>query len=244
MKYGQQAYDFDKGTMIFIAPKQIQSVSKSEIFDVKNDCGDGYTLLFHPDFLYGHLLSAEIKQYSFFSYSVNEALHLSKQEEDSIIDIFYKIKKEYQHIDKHTQDIILSQIDLLLNYSNRFYERQFITRKAVNSDLLIRFEQEIENYFNHKETQQNGLPSVEYFANKLHLSSHYLSDMLRSVSGQSAKHHIQDKLIEKAKERLSTTQLSISEIAYELGFEYPQSFSKLFKQKTNQSPLEFRQSFN
>lgn len=244
MKYGQQYYDFDKGTMNFIAPKQVQSLSIPDIQQMNQECGQGYMLLFHPDFLYKHPLATAIKTCGFFSYAVNEALHLSEQEEKNVIEIFQKIAAEYQHIDRHTQDIILSQIDLLLNYSNRFYERQFITRKAVNHDLVARMEQLLTEYFEHEQTLKTGLPAVEYFAGKLNLSTHYLSDMLRSLTGQSAQQHIHDKQIEKAKEYLTLSSLSVAEIAYQLGFEYPQSFNKLFKKKTDMSPLEFRQSFN
>ena len=241
-KYGQKYYDYDKGVMTFLAPKQVMSLdpSQTEILAPAS----GYALLVHPDFLYKHPLAAKIKSYGFFSYAINEALHLSEKEEKDIEDIFLKIEQEYQHIDKHTQDIILSQIDLLLNYSNRFYERQFITRKAVNHDVLSRMEQLLDEYFDGQETLTNGLPTVEFIADKLNLSPHYLSDLLRSLTGQSAQQHIQEKLIGKAKEYLSVTNLSVAEVAYQLGFEYPQSFNKLFKRKTNVSPLEFRQTFN
>jgi len=241
-KYGQKYYDYDKGVMTFLAPKQVMSLdaSQTEILAPAS----GYALLVHPDFLYKHPLAAKIRSYGFFSYAINEALHLSEKEEKDIEDIFLKIEQEYQHIDKHTQDIILSQIDLLLNYSNRFYERQFITRKAVNHDVLSRMEQLLDEYFDGQETQTNGLPTVEFIADKLNLSPHYLSDLLRSLTGQSAQQHIQEKLIGKAKEYLSVTNLSVAEVAYQLGFEYPQSFNKLFKRKTNVSPLEFRQTFN
>ncbi|MDM1362646.1 helix-turn-helix domain-containing protein [Myroides marinus] len=244
VKYGQQYYDFDKGTMNFIAPKQIQSLEVDEVNEISQNCGLGYMLMIHPDFLYNHPLAIQIKNYGFFSYSLNEALHLSEKEEANIIEIFQKIEQEYQFIDRHTQDIILSQLDLLLNYSNRFYERQFITRKAVNSDLLSRTEQLLTDYFNKEEMTISGLPTVEFIANRLNLSPQYLSDMLRSLTGQGAKQHINDKLIDKAKEYLSNSKLSVAEIAYQLGFEYPQSFNKLFKKKTNMSPLEFRASFN
>lgn len=240
MKYGQQYYDFDKGTMSFTAPKQIQS---HDILPNERP-GTGYVLFFHPSFLGKHPLASNVKNYGFFSYAVNEALHLSDKEEKNIMDIFQKIEQEHQHIDRHTQDIILSQIDLLLNYCVRFYERQFITRKAVNNDLLAKMEQTIGEYFEDKESLENGPPTVEYFANKFNLSPHYLSDMLRSLTGQSAQQHIQEKLIEKAKEYLMVTNLSVAEIAYKLGFEYPQSFNKLFKKKTNLSPLEFRKIVN
>ncbi|MDM1044841.1 helix-turn-helix transcriptional regulator [Myroides sp. 1354] len=244
VKYGQQYYDFDKGTMNFLAPKQIQSLEVDEVNEISQNCGLGYMLMIHPDFLYNHPLGSQIKTYGFFSYSLNEALHLSEKEEGNIIEIFQKIEHEYQFIDRHTQDIILSQLDLLLNYSNRFYERQFITRKAVNNDLLSKTEQVLTDYFNGEEKLVQGVPTVEFLASQLHLSPSYLSDMLRSLTGQSAKQHIHNTLINKAKEYLSTTTLSVAEIAYLLGFEYPQSFNKLFKKKTDMSPLAFRANFN
>jgi AraC family transcriptional activator of pobA len=243
MKYGQHYYDFDKGTMIFTAPKQIISHDLIETNALKQ-LGTGYVLFFHPDFLGNHALATAIKNYGFFSYAVNEALHLSEKEEKNMIDIFKNIEQEHQHIDRHTQDIILSQLDLLFNYAIRFYERQFITRKAANNDLLTKMEQLLSEYFQQNEGLKNGLPTVEYFANKLNLSAHYLSDMLRLHTGQSAQQHIQEKLIEKAKEYLSASNLTVAEIAYQLGFEYPQSFNRLFKKKTNVSPLAFRQTFN
>jgi AraC family transcriptional activator of pobA len=239
-KYGQGYYDYDKGVMTFIAPKQVMSLDESQT-DILST-GSGYALFIHPDFLYQHPLAATIKNYGFFSYAINEALHLSEKEEKDVEDIFLKIEQEYQHIDKHTQDIILAQVDLLLNYSNRFYERQFITRSPVNHDVLTKVEKLLTAYFDN--TQVGGLPTVEYLAGQLNLSPHYLSDLLRSLTGQSAQQHIQEKLIEKAKEYLSITKLSVAEIAYQLGFEHPQSFNKLFKRKTDLSPLEFRQSFN
>lgn len=198
----------------------------------------------HPDFLAKSTLATNIKNSSFFSYSLNEALHLSEKEEQDVLQIFKKIEGEYQHIDTHTQDIILSQIDLLLNYSKRFYDRQFITRKRVNNDLLSQLDNLLNDYFDQGDTINNGLPTVDYLAAQLHLSANYLSDMLRSLTGLNTQQHIHEKLIEKAKEKLTTTQLSVSEIAFELGFEHPQSFNRLFKKKTDQSPLEFRESFN
>ncbi|NCD71644.1 helix-turn-helix domain-containing protein [Mucilaginibacter agri] len=241
-KYGQQYYDYDKGVMTFVAPKQVMSLDASQTEILKP--ASGYALFIHPDFLYKHPLASTIKNCGFFSYKVNEALHLSEKEERNIVEIFQKIEEEYQHIDKHTQDIILSQIDLLLNYSNRFYERQFITRKAVNHDILTRTETLLNEYFENSNGLQSGLPTVDALAQQLNLSPHYLSDLLRSLTGQSAQQHIQEKLIERAKEYLSVTNFSVAEIAYQLGFEHPQSFNKLFKKKVNISPLEFRQTFN
>lgn len=244
VKYGQQYYDFDKGTMTFTAPKQVQSVEVGKTNAFNETIGTGYVLIFHSDFFKKNPLQSTIKNYGYFSYSINEALHLSEQEEKNVIEIFQKIEKEYQHIDKHTQDIILSQIDLLLNYCNRFYERQFITRKIVNNDLLSKMENLLNDYFNNAETLKSGLPTVEYLANQLNFSANYLSDMLRLLTGQNAQQHIHEKLIEKAKEKLLTTNLSVSEIAYELGFKQSQSFNRLFKKKAEMSPLKYRQSFN
>jgi len=241
-KYGQGYYDYDKGVMTFISPRQVMSLDESQS-DILNPAS-GYALLIHPDFLYKHPLAASIRTYGFFSYAINEALHLSEKEEKNIEDIFLKIDEEYQHIDKHTQDIILSQIDLLLKHSNRFYERQFLTRKAVHHDILSKMEHLLSSYLDEKQTLKTGLPTVEFLAHQLSLSPHYLSDLLRSLTGQSAQQHIQERLIEKAKEYLSLSTISVAEIAYHLGFEHPQSFNKLFKRKTNLSPLAFRQTFN
>lgn len=242
MKYGQQQFDFDKGILSCIAPKQVQSVTLMELAtDTQAQAGTGYALLFHPDFLAGYPLATSIKHYGFFSYAVNEALHLSEKEEQDIVDIFQKMEREYQHIDRHTQDILIAQLDLLLSYSNRFYERQFFLRKVTSNTLLSQMEALLDAHFKGDVTE---LPSVEHLAAKLNLSPHYLSDMLRNLTGQSAQQHIHDKVIEKAKEYLSTTDLTVAEIAYVLGFGYPQSFNKLFKKKTNMSPLAFRAGFN
>jgi AraC-like DNA-binding protein len=190
-------------------------------------------------------LAKKIKQYGFFSYSANEALHLSDKEKATIISIFKIIEEELNsRIDDFSQDVIISQIELLLNYSNRFYKRQFITRKAVSNDLLQKLEDILDEYFNNEKSLSQGIPTVQYLSEQVNISPSYLSDMLRSLTGQNAQQHIHHKLIEKAKEKLSVTSLSVSEIAYELGFEHPQSFSKLFKTKTKLSPLEFRRSFN
>ena len=236
IKYGQQHYDYDKGVLSFTAPNQVQQLDLLTM-----ECGSGYLLIFHPDFLLQHTLANSIHHYGFFDYAVNEALYLSTEEEDDLITILHKIDKECQHIDKHTQEIILTHIESLLKYANRFYERQFLTRKHSNSSLLTRFEQLIDDYFN---SEVENLLTVQYIAAQLNLSPNYLSDLLRVHTGQNTQQHIHEKLIAKAKEKLSTTHLSVSEIAYSLGFEHAQSFSTLFKKKTNLSPLEFRQAFN
>jgi AraC family transcriptional activator of pobA len=238
IKYGQQHYDYDKGVLSFTAPNQVQYL------DVQNmECGSGDLLIFHQDFLLNHSLASDINTYGFFSYAVNEALHLSADEEHDLIAILDKINKECRHIDKHTQEIILSQIELLLNYSNRFYERQFITRKNNNHQLLAKFEELVDAYFNTEHAANQGLLTVQYVAERMNLSPNYLSDLLRIHTGQNTQQHIHEKLIGKAKEKLSTSNLSVSEIAYALGFEHAQSFSTLFKKKTKVSPLEFRQAF-
>jgi AraC family transcriptional regulator, transcriptional activator of pobA len=239
LKYGQDYYDFNEGGLLFAAPNQIIGSHDTA------KCSTGYTLLIHPDFLRNYPLAKRIKQYGFFSYSANEALHLSDKEKSTILSIFTIIEEELNsRIDDFSQDVIISQIELLLNYSNRFYKRQFITRKAVNNDLLQKLEDVLEEYFNNEHSVSLGIPTVQYLAEQVNISPSYLSDMLRSLTGQNAQQHIHHKLIEKAKEKIATTSLSISEIAYELGFEHPQSFSKLFKTKTNLSPLQFRRSFN
>jgi len=236
IRYGQQHYDYDKGVLSFTAPNQVQQLNLQNM-----ECGSGYLLVFHPDFLLQHPLANSIHHYGFFDYAVNEALHLSAGEEDDLITILHKIDKECQHIDKYTQEIILTQIESLLKYSTRFYERQFLTRNNNNSDLLTRFEQLIDDYFN---SDVQGLLTVQYIAAQMNLSPNYLSDLLRVHTGQNTQQHIHEKLIAKAKEKLSTTRLSVNEIAYALGFGHAQSFSTLFKKKTNLSPLEFRQTFN
>jgi AraC family transcriptional regulator, transcriptional activator of pobA len=238
-KYGQHYYDFDEGGMFFVSPNQITG-GHAPLSDQS-----GYTLLFHPDFLLGYELAKKIKEYGFFSYSINEALHLSEKEKTTIVSVFQSIEEELKgRIDNFSQDVVISQIELLLNYANRFYSRQFITRKAVNSNLLQKVEDILQAYFKSPHAQKQGLPTVQFLSLQLNVSASYLSDMLRSLTGQNAQQHIHNHLIEKAKEQLSTSQASISEIAYELGFEHPPSFSKLFKLKTSMSPLDFRRSFN
>lgn len=239
IRYGQGYYDFDEGGMLFKAPNQVSANS-----EISQD-HSGFTLLFHPDFLAGYQLAKKIKQYGFFSYTVNEALYLSDKEKATVISIFKNMEEELNNtIDDFSQDVIISQIELLLNYSNRFYKRQFITRRAVNNNLLQKLEGILDDHFKDEELLKNGIPAVHALAEELHMSPGYLSDMLRSLTGQNTQQHIHNKLIEKAKEKLSTTSLSVSEIAYSLGFEHSQSFSKFFKAKTKVSPVAFRSSFN
>jgi AraC family transcriptional regulator, transcriptional activator of pobA len=239
VKYGQGYYDFDEGGMVFVAPDQLLTApDDAEEYE-------GFNLFVHPDFLQTYPLAASIKKYHFFSYAINEALHLSEKEKTIIESVFRIIGNELEErIDDSSQDVIISQIELLLNYSNRYYKRQFNTRKAVNHDVLTRLERILDDYFNSETALSKGLPSVQYLADELHLSPHYLSDMLRALTGQNAQQHIHNKVIEKAKAALSTTTLSIAEIAYSLGFGYPQSFNKFFKSKAKCSPMEYRQSFN
>ena len=242
LKYGQQQYDFDKGVMFFIAPNQLFGV---EVYTNVISKPEGWMLLIHPDFLWNTILAKNIKQYEYFDYSVNEALFLSAKEEATIINIVHNIEQEYlSNIDKFSQSIIISQIETLLNYAERFYQRQFITRKITNHQILNRLEDLLSDYFNNDKSIDTRLPTVQFVSEKLNVSPNYLSGLLKTLTGQSTQQHIHEKLIEKAKEKLSSTNLSVSEIAYELGFEHPQSFSKLFKSKTNFSPLEFRSSFN
>ena len=236
MKYGQNYYDFDNGIMTFFSPGQVISTEGSDVRV------NGMWLMIHPDFLRGYTLDKGIKEYGFFSYATHEALHLSEAEEDMINAIMLAIEKEYQQaIDKYSQDVMVSQTELLLNYCNRFYNRQFITRKQANNDLISKMEQVLTDYFN---SNSPSLPKVKDLADHLNVSPGYLSDMLRAHTGQNAQQHIHGKLIDKAKEILSTTELTVSEIAYRLGFEHPQSFSKLFKAKASMSPLEYRRMFN
>jgi AraC-like DNA-binding protein len=239
IRYGQQYYDFDEGGLSFVSPMQVIALSEDEA-DYS-----GLTLLIHPDFLRNYPLAKTIRDYGFFDYSVHEALCLSEQEKQVIMGIFESIQRELNAgIDHFSQDIIISQIEQLLNYSNRFYNRQFITRKAVHSDQLSTLDELLRNYFDRDNALFEGIPAVEEIAAKLNVSQRYLSDMLRSLVGVNTQQYIQLKMIDKAKELLSTTHLTIAEIAYQLGFEYPQSFNKFFKKQTTVSPLDFRKSFN
>jgi len=242
MKYGQQQYDFDNGVMFFISPNQVFRIELETNLTTKKS---GWMLLIHPDFFWNTPLANTIKKYDFFEYSVSEALFVSEKEETTINTIIANIQQEYQaNIDKFSKQIIVSQVESLLNYTERFYNRQFITREKSNHQILERLEKILANYFNTDDLISKGLPTVKYIADILNVSPKYLSNLLKVLTGQSTQQHIHDKLIDKAKEKLSTTNLSVSEIAFELGFEHSQSFSKLFKTKTNISPLEFRQNFN
>lgn len=239
IKYGQGFYDFEEGGLAFLKPKQI-------VFPPEElESYEGIALYFHPDFIRNYPLGKTINQYGFFSYDVSEALFLSAKEKEIIANLFATIANELVNtIDHFSQDVLVSQVELLLNYSNRFYNRQFITRKAVNHDIIAFLDSLLNRYFQEENGLRNGLPSVKYVSTELKFSQRYLSDMLRSFTGLNTQQYIQNAIIEKAKEKLSTTNLSISEIAFELGFEHPQSFSKLFKSKTNVSPLEFRYLFH
>jgi len=242
IKYGQQEYDFDEGVMFFISPDQVFGIEVNKNEKLKRS---GWILLVHPDFLWNTPLAKTIKQYEYFSYSVHEALFLSDKEETTILNILKNIEQEYHsNIDKFSQPVIIAQLELLLSFADRFYHRQFITRKITNHSILDRLEDLLTKYFNTDSFVRDGLPTVQSIAEALNVSPNYLSDLLKVLTGQSTQQHIHNKLIEKAKEKLSTTDLSISEIAFELGFEHSQSFSKLFKNKTNLSPLAFRSSFN
>ncbi|MBD1421958.1 helix-turn-helix domain-containing protein [Sphingobacterium chuzhouense] len=242
-RYGQQSYDFDEGLMTFFAPQQVLQVQYTK--DDVHRSPSGYILLLHPDFLWNTSLAEKMKQYEFFGYEVNEALFLSEKEEKVILEIFRQIQQEYSgNMDDFSKNIIISQIELLLNYSERFYKRQFLTRDQSNHEILTRFEKVLDHYFKSDALVEKGLPTVQYLSDELHISPDYLSSTLKHLTGQNARQHIQNTIIDRAKEKLSNTPLSVSEIAYELGFEHSQSFSKLFKQKTNQTPLEFRKSFN
>ena len=242
LKYGQQAYDFDEGVLFFIAPDQVFRI---EVDADPPSQRSGWMLLIHPDFLWNSPLAKTIRQYEYFGYSVHEALFLSEKEETVLNGILDTIRLEYQaHIDQFSQGIIHSQIETLLGYAERFYHRQFLTRQITNHALLSRLDEALTNYLDGGEGLKNGLPTVGYLAEALRVSPRYLSSLLNVLTGQTAQQHIHGKLIDRAKEQLSTTDLSVGEIAYALGFEHPQSFSKLFKAKTSLSPVAFRQSFN
>ncbi len=237
IRYGRSYYDYQEGTLVFLAPGQVIGIEDNgETYQPK-----GWALLFHADLLRGTELGRTIKDYTFFSYEVNEALHLSEQERQTVVECLRNIDAELRHaIDKHSRQLIVSNIGLLLDYCMRYYERQFITRHHVNCDTLARFEQLLDNYYGSEAPQREGLPSVRYFADKLCLSANYFGDLIKRETGRTAQEQIQSYVIGLAKERISGTQKSVSEIAYELGFQYPQHFSRMFKKTVGQTPLEYR----
>lgn len=238
MRYGREYYDFQEGTLVCIAPEQILTMEEEE--ESTSDY-NGWGIFFHPDLLRGTHLSQALKNYSFFSYATHEALHLSDKEKSILNNCINNIEEELdQNIDLHSQSVIVSNIELLLNYCKRFYDRQFITRKSNNKDILSKFEDVVNTYINSESIKTQGMLSVKYCAEKLHLSANYLSDLLKKETGKNAQDHISYQLIETAKNCLLISTDPVSEIAYGLGFEYPQYFSKLFKKKTGMTPNEYR----
>lgn len=236
--YGRQSYDFQEGTMVFIAPNQVLEFEKNA--EMASD--DGWTLIIHPDFIRKSELGKNIEQYSFFDYATNEALHLSFDEQQTVTDIAEKVEREYNsNIDAHSQTLMVSNIELLLNYCTRFYDRQFYTRSHASKDTVAKFEALLKSYYASDKPSELGVPTVQYCGDVLHLSPKYLSDLLRKETGQSTQDHIHEFVIERAKNLLLNSNTGVSEIAYSLGFEYPQYFSKIFKKKTQFSPSEFRQ---
>jgi AraC family transcriptional regulator, transcriptional activator of pobA len=237
LKYGRNHYDYQEGTLVFVAPGQVLGVQPGvKTFDPK-----GWALLFHPDLIKGTSLGKHIQEYSFFSYDVNEALHLSQKERQLVLDCFSKIQYELeQSIDKHSKKLIASNIELFLNYCTRFYDRQFITRDNAHKGIVEKMEALLNNYFLSDKPQNIGLPSVTYCADELHLSPNYFGDLIKKETGKTAQEYIQTKVIDVAKERIFDIDKSISEVAYELGFKYPQHFTRLFKQKVGMSPNEYR----
>ena len=239
IKYGRKKYDYQEGTIVCFAPGQVAEVT-TEVAEVRPNV---YGILFHPDIIRGTSLGQNIKKYGFFSYSSNESLHLSEREKEVIMDCLNNISTELNHaIDKHSKSLIAMNIELLLNYCLRFYERQFITREESNRDVLQLFEKYVDEYFDNKNQVENGLPSVKYFADKVYLTPNYFGDLIKKETGKSAQEYIQLKVIERAKDRLMNSNLTISEIAYELGFQYPQHFSRVFKQHTGATPNQYRVS--
>lgn len=239
LNYGRTQYDFTNGALIFIAPRQVLQWDNSVVFEQK-----GFSINFHEDFLKGTELAQQIKKYGFFSYSTNEALHLSPKEERQIESIVENIEIEYQNNqDEFSKDIIISQLSTLLKYANRFYERQFLNRKELSTNLLEQFNLQVFNYFESGQLQEKGIPSIEQIANKLSVSQRYLSDTLKKETGKTTTEHLHLHLIDEAKNRLLQPNKSIAEVAYELGFEYPPYFSRLFKKKEGISPTEYREQY-
>ena len=237
IKYGRQTYDYQEGTIVCFAPGQTAETNPTTDKVQVNAHG----ILFHPDLLRGTSLGKNIKKYTFFSYEVNEALHLSEEERSIVMDCLKIIRMELEHgVDKHSKTLLVNHIELLLNYCMRFYERQFITRGKTNRDVLTRFENLLDEYFENTLAEQDGLPTVKYFADKLCLSSNYFGDMFKKETGKSPQEYIQEKVIELAKERISGTADTVSQIAYSLGFQYPQHFCRLFKKRVGYTPSEYR----
>jgi YesN/AraC family two-component response regulator len=241
VNYGRNSYDFQEGTMIFTAPNQVMEYKKAETAETDK----GWILAFHPDLIRKSPLGQRIEDYSFFSYASNEALHLSEEERKTVTDIVDKIEKEISNnMDAHSQTLIISNVELLLNYCVRFYDRQFYTRTNLNQDIASQFEQFLKDYYDQEKQLELGIPTVQYCGESMNMSPKYLSDLLRKETGKSTQDHIHQYIIEKAKNRLLNSSESTSEIAYALGFEYPQYFSKIFKKKTAMSPSEFRKNLN
>jgi len=242
LRYGQQEVDFDEGVLLFMAPMQVISAEVAAGVSLNHT---GWLLLVHQDLLWNTNLAKKVRQYEYFGYKANEALHLSEAEEQLIVSILHNIEKEYRaRIDHHSQDVILAQLDLLFTYADRFYQRQFITRRVSSHSIIDQLEDLLNAYFKSDVLPASGMPSVTYMADALNISPNYLSRLLKTLTGQSTKQFIIEKMVELAKEKLSTTDLSVNEIAYMLGFGHPQTFNKLFKTKTSLSPLQFRHSFN
>ncbi|NOU59996.1 helix-turn-helix domain-containing protein [Marinifilum caeruleilacunae] len=239
MRYGRETYDYQEGTLFCMAPDQVITKDSSEVDDGEEYSGWG--LFFHPDLIRKSPLAKKIHDYTFFSYEVNEALHLSDQEKTNLFELLNRIQDEYSiNLDNYSNDLILSSLELFLNYCNRYYGRQFITRSSHNKDVLSQLESLLKDYFNTDKAELSGIPTVKYCAEQLHFSPNYLSDLIKKESGRSVQEHIHYRLIEKAKTKLLSTTNSVSEIATQLGFEYPQYFSKIFKSKTGVSPVEYR----
>lgn len=237
LKYGRNYYDYQEGTLVFVSPGQIMEIEN----DGKEYQPKGHALVFHSDMIQGTNLGRSINDYHFFSYNANEALHLSERERQIVLDCFSKINNELQQgVDKHSKKLIASNIELFLNYCERFYDRQFVTRDNVNKGILEKFEKLLNDYFSSDNPQTIGLPSVAYFAEELHLSANYFGDLLKKETGKSAKEYIHNKVINIAKNKIANSDKTMSEIAYELGFKYPQHFSRMFKSETGFTPNEYR----
>lgn len=242
MTYGRNQYDYQDETLIFIAPGQVFGFNLPDEIWVQPS---GWALVFHPDFIKGTSLGRKMNEYGFFSYDVNEALHISERERQIVLECFKKIKEELEYgIDKHSKTLIVSNIELFLNYCVRFFDRQFITRETLNKDILVRFEALLNDYFDANLPQTIGLPTVTYCAEKLHLSANYFGDLVKKETGKTALEFIQLKVIDLAKEKIVDPHQSISQIAYDLGYRYPQHFTRLFKEKVGISPLEYRMTMN